>query len=149
MFHPGFLHLWIRHFVVHWFFPPLKSWFPICNRHCRRYFMRNSVKSRGAARNWKRSCAQPPKRTGNSASVAQTLSRPATLAFGHAVLACRLVVKQCAFRMWGCWAQAAKNLSREDIEKLLENQGARPCVLLPLVVRWWYEHSHSPGNLRV
>ena len=25
MFHPGFLHLWIRHFVVHWFFPPLKS----------------------------------------------------------------------------------------------------------------------------
>ena len=19
----------------------------------------------------------------------------------------------------------------------------------PLVVRWWYEHSHSPGNLRV
>lgn len=31
----------------------------------------------------------------------------------------------------------------------MENQGARPCVLFPLVVRWWYEHSHSPGNLRV
>ena len=52
----------------------------------------------------------------------------------------------------GCWAQAAKNFSREDIEKVLENQGARVpgrMFCSPLVVRWWYEHSHSPGNLRV
>ena len=48
--------------------------------------------------------------------------------------------------------QAAKNFSREDIEKVLENQGARVpgrMFCSPLVVRWWYEHSHSPGNLRV
>ena len=48
--------------------------------------------------------------------------------------------------------QAAKNFSREDIEKVLENQGARVpgrVFCSKLVVRWWYEHSHSPGNLRV